>query len=257
MAFETSLNETQPAVPALNISGLSYAYGSKKALDEVSLDIAPGQSVILLGPNGAGKTTLFSLISGLFAAPSGTISIAGKSISSPGAAALAPLGIVFQAQTLDLDLTVGQNLRYFCALRGIPSTIANERITAELTRFDMVNRIDDKVRSLNGGHRRRVEIARAMLHQPDVLLLDEPTVGLDIPTRKELIADLKARSGPGGTALLWATHLIDEAADSDRIVVLHQGKIVGNGSIDELLQQTGTDSLTDAFAHLTGSRVTA
>jgi ABC-2 type transport system ATP-binding protein len=251
------LSESQAAKPALDIAQLSYAYGNKKALDEISFSIGAGESVILLGPNGAGKTTLFSLISGLFASPSGDISIAGKPIDAPGASALAPLGIVFQAQTLDLDLSVGQNLRYFCALRGMPSAASNQRIEAELVRFDMLNRINDKLRSLNGGHRRRVEIARAMLHQPDVLLLDEPTVGLDIPTRKELIADLKARSGPGGTALLWATHLIDEAADGDRIVVLHQGRIVANGSIDELTRQTGTDDLGDAFAQLTKKEVAA
>ena len=239
----------QPA--ALQLQSLSYAYGRKKALDAVDLTIHRGETVILLGPNGAGKTTLFSLISGLFSQRDGRIAIAGKDRTEAGAAALAPLGIVFQAQTLDLDLSVGQNLQYFCALRGIEPTIAKQRIDTELARFKMSDRINDKVRSLNGGHRRRVEIARAVLHQPQILLLDEPTVGLDIPTRRELIDDLHQRSTENGSALLWATHLIDEAIDTDRILVLHEGRIVADGSIESLTSQTGTDDLAGAFAALT------
>lgn len=244
------MTESEPSI-ALQLQSLSYAYGSKKALDAVNLTIHRGETVILLGPNGAGKTTLFSLISGLFSQRDGRIAIAGKDRTQAGAAALAPLGIVFQAQTLDLDLTVGQNLQYFCALRGIEPGTANQRIDTELARFKMTDRINDKVRSLNGGHRRRVEIARAVLHQPQILLLDEPTVGLDIPTRRELIDDLHQRSTDNGTALLWATHLIDEAIDTDRILVLHQGRIVADGSIESLTAQTGTKDLAGAFAALT------
>lgn len=236
---------------ALDVAQVSYAYGKRTALDNINLKIERGESVILLGPNGAGKTTLFSLISGLFATTSGSISIAGQSVARNGAPALAPLGIVFQAQTLDLDLTVGQNLRYFCALRGLSPSEATRRIDAELARFDMTSRVNDKVRSLNGGHRRRVEIARAVLHQPEILLLDEPTVGLDIPTRNALISDLHERAQRDGTALLWATHLIDEAQDRDRIIVLHQGQIVADGSASSILAQTRTDNLSGAFAQLT------
>lgn len=243
--------------PALLVRDITFDYGKRRALDGVTFSVQPGQTVILLGPNGAGKSTLFSLISGLFAPQTGSIEISGRSVARDGEAALEPLGIVFQQQTLDLDLTVRQNLRYFCALRGMDRATADQRIKAELARLAMPERIDEKVRALNGGHRRRVEIARAALHQPKVLLLDEPTVGLDIPTRRELIANLHARSGADGTALLWATHLIDEVSESDRVLVLHRGKIIADGLPAALRQQTGAADLDGAFAALTGERQAA
>lgn len=239
---------------ALAVRDIAFDYGRRRALDGVSVMVKPGETVILLGPNGAGKSTLFSLISGLFAPQTGSIEICGRSGIRDGAALLEPLGIVFQAQTLDLDLTVRQNLRYFCALRGLDRATADIRIAVELGRMAMAERIDEKVRALNGGHRRRVEIARAALHQPRVLLLDEPTVGLDIPTRRDLIADLHRRAWVDGTALLWATHLIDEVAEDDHVIVLHQGRIVGDGTPAHLRGTTGTESLADAFAKLTAAR---
>ena len=134
---------------ALAVEGLTFHYGPRKALDNVSFGIDAGRTSILLGPNGAGKSTLFSLISGLFAPQAGRIAIAGRDLQRSGAAALAPLGIVFQAQTLDLDLTVEQNLRYFCALRGMGGREAGVRIREELDRFAMADRLGEKVRSLN------------------------------------------------------------------------------------------------------------
>jgi ABC-2 type transport system ATP-binding protein len=237
--------------PALGVVNLSFSYGSRLALDGVDFSIAKGQTTILLGPNGAGKTTLFSLICGLFTTRQGSISIAGRSLSADGVSALAPLGVVFQAQTLDLDLTVRQNLRYYCALRGLVRAEAAQRIDTELARMKMSERIDEKVRALNGGHRRRVEIARAMLDRPEILLLDEPTVGLDIMTRRDLIDDLHRRGGDDGTALLWATHLIDEVRPSDRILVLHKGSIAADGNAAALCERTGTKDLGEAFAALT------
>lgn len=238
-------------VPALAARDITFDYGRRRALDGVSFAVDPGETVILLGPNGAGKSTLFSLICGLFASSAGTIEICGQSVARNGASALEPLGIVFQAQTLDLDLTVRQNLRYFCALHGMDRATADERIVSELARMAMAERIDEKVRALNGGHRRRVEIARAALHRPRVLLLDEPTVGLDIPTRRDLIADLHARAGNDGSALLWATHLIDEVAEGDRVIVLHKGRIVADGSPSMLRASTKAADLDAAFAVLT------
>lgn len=247
MSEETALQDKA----ALAVEGLTFHYGPRKALDDVSFAIEAGRTTILLGPNGAGKSTLFSLISGLFAPQTGRIAIAGRDLQGTGAAALAPLGIVFQAQTLDLDLTVEQNLRYFCALRGMARREADERIGEELARFAMADRLHDKVRSLNGGHRRRVEIARALLHKPAILLLDEPTVGLDIPTRRDLIARLHERASLDNVALLWATHLIDEVAQDDHVIVMHRGAIVAQGRPDALMAQTGTPDLGAAFAALT------
>ena len=237
---------------ALQIGNLGFRYGKKQVLDDVTFSVAPGETAILLGPNGAGKTTLFSLICGLFAPQAGNIVIAGRSTGRDGAAALAPLGIVFQSQTLDMDLTVRQNLRYFCALRGMSAAAADARIEEELTRLGMADRAGEKIRALNGGHRRRVEIARAVLHRPQILLLDEPTVGLDIPTRRELIADLHGRPGHDGVALLWATHLIDEVADDDRVLIMHDGRLAADGKPADLCAQTGADSLDQAFGRLTG-----
>ena len=181
-----SSSATSGKTAALDLQSLGFHYGPKEALKNVSLRIDPGETVILLGPNGAGKTTLFSLICGLFAPDSGSILIDGKSRLKQ-ADALAPLGIVFQSQTLDLDLSVEQNLLYYCSLHGISRPDAKLRICEGLDRMDMGTRKHDKVRTLNGGHTRRVEIVRATLHAPSILLLDEPTVGLDIPTRRELI----------------------------------------------------------------------
>jgi ABC-2 type transport system ATP-binding protein len=147
----------KPAEAALRVRQLSYAYGKHKALDDISLELAPGRVTALLGPNGAGKTTLFSLITGLFDSRQGEIEIAGHVLRKARSLALAQLGIVFQAQTLDLDLTVEQNLRYFAALRGLPGKRARQRITALLEEIGLTDKTAAKVRNLSGGQRRRVE----------------------------------------------------------------------------------------------------
>lgn len=229
-------------VKALNTNHVSFRYGKRLALDTVSLGISPGETVILLGPNGAGKTTLFSLITGLFAPDSGYIEINGVRLSS-GSKALAPLGIVFQAQTLDLDLSVEQNLLYFCDLHGLTRGEAKPKIASALERMDLTARRTDKVRNLNGGHRRRVEIARATLHEPSILLLDEPTVGLDIPTRNELVAYLHNLPASQNCALLWATHLVDEIYDEDRVLIMHEGQIRRDGLARELIAASNSDDL--------------
>lgn len=231
-------------VPALDIAGLCFNYGSKRALDDVSIRIDAAETVILLGANGAGKSTLFSLICGLFAADSGSIAINGRHLKN-GAAALSPLGIVFQSQTLDLDLSVQQNLMYSCALHGISRPVARGRIDQALQRLDLLDRQHHKVRTLNGGHRRRVEIARATLHDPGILLLDEPTVGLDIPTRLELIHYIHALPATQGCAILWATHLIDEIADDDRVLMMHNGRLRCDGPARQLCSDAHVADLSE------------
>ncbi|MEN9680274.1 MAG: hypothetical protein RLZZ627_167 [Pseudomonadota bacterium] len=242
------------ALSALELSQISFAYGAKKALDQVSFTVPFGRCAILLGPNGAGKSTLFSLITRLYDSASGTIRIAGHDLRNTPLKALASLGVVFQQTTLDLDLTVRQNLLYHAALHGLDSRTAQRRIDAELDRLDMRQRDQELVRNLNGGHRRRVEIARALLHHPTLLLLDEPTVGLDVPSRKALVEHIHALTGSGKLSVLWATHLIDEIAPDDALIVLHQGTIRAQGDIPELLELTGRENIHGAFEVLTSGR---
>jgi ABC-2 type transport system ATP-binding protein len=238
--------------PVLTVKDISYWYGSKRALDNVSFDVYPGRVTALLGPNGAGKTTLFSLITRLFDAPTGRIEIAGRSASEWGSKALAPLGVVFQQPTLDLDLTVKQNLRYFAAHRGIQRKEADERMRRALRALDMEERIQERVRALNGGHRRRVEIARGLLHSPQVLLLDEPTIGLDVPTRSAIVRHIHDLARNDNIGVLWATHLFDEIEPDDDLLVLDRGKIVARGKTKDVVAETGAKDLGGAFRLLIG-----
>ncbi len=231
----------------LRVSDISYAYGAKTALDHVSFDVPAGTFCALLGPNGAGKSTLFSLLTRLFIAPSGTIEIAGHNLSTSPRKALASLGIVFQQQTLDLDLSVRQNLTYFAALHGYSGAEATRRIDAALDRLNMRDRAREKARALNGGHRRRTEIARALIHNPLVLLLDEPTVGLDAAARNA-ITDYVHDLARDGTTILWATHLTDEVRPDDALVVLHQAKVLATGTAAEI---SAGQPLKDRFLSMT------
>jgi ABC-2 type transport system ATP-binding protein len=238
---------------ALEIEDLRHAYRpGVPALDGVNLRAASGAVTILLGPNGAGKSTLFALATGLLRPTAGTIRVHGHNLTREPGKALARMGVVFQQPTLDLDLTVTQNLRYFAALHGIPRAEADRRIDGELERLALSDRRGEKIRTLNGGHRRRVEIARALLHRPALLLLDEPTVGLDIPARRGLIAHVHALCAQDGIAVLWATHLIDEIDPAtDSVVVLHRGTVRASGTVAAVNAQTGGASIADSFDRLT------
>jgi ABC-2 type transport system ATP-binding protein len=238
--------------PALDVSGVSHSYGQKKALDGVSFTIAPGRFTVLLGLNGAGKTTLFSLVSHLYDTREGSIRIFGHDIRHASGEALRRLGIVFQARTLDLDLSVGQNLAYHAALHGIGRGEAMARIRTLLGQIDMADRLHDKARSLSGGQMRRVEIVRALLHEPSLLLLDEATVGLDIRSRADILATIRALVEASGIGVLWATHLIDEVDDKDEVVILDKGRILAAGPVAAIVRQTGSADIRQAFASLSG-----
>jgi ABC-2 type transport system ATP-binding protein len=235
----------------LEVSALSYEYPGGFALKNVSLHIKAGEILVLLGPNGAGKTTLFSLITRLYDTRQGSVSVLGHELRREPGQALAAMGVVFQQPTLDLDLSVMQNLLYHAALHGMAPSVARQRARDELARLDMAERGGEKVRRLNGGHRRRVEIARALLHRPRMLLLDEPTVGLDVPTRQAIVAHVHALAREDGIAVLWATHLIDEVAADDSVVVLHQGTVRAAGSSESVIAAAGGRDLLDAFSRLT------
>jgi ABC-2 type transport system ATP-binding protein len=234
----------------LSISGLSYQYGAKVALEDVGFDVSQGKFCALLGPNGAGKSTLFNLLTRLMIPRSGTIRIAGHDMATDPRKALSHLGIVFQQTTLDLDLTVRQNLRYFAALHGMSGRKADVAIDAALDRLDMRARDSEKARSLNGGHKRRTEIARSLLHSPSVLLLDEPTVGLDAASRHAITAHVHDLADEG-TCVLWATHLTDEVLPDDRLVILHNAAVLGDGVARDI---AGDLSLSERFLEMTGEK---
>jgi ABC-2 type transport system ATP-binding protein len=236
---------------ALSIEDLSFSYSGKKALDQVGFDIQSGECMVLLGPNGAGKSTLFALITRLYDARNGRIELCGFDIKKQTSKALARLGVVFQQSTLDMDLTVMQNLGYHAALHGMGHKLAKQRIQEELERLNMYDRRKEKIRQLNGGHRRRVEIARALLHKPSLLLLDEPTVGLDVPSRQDIVEHVHRLAKDDNIAVLWASHLIDEIYPDDRVIILHKGQIKATGSVDEVLLQTHAATIKDAFYALT------
>lgn len=236
---------------ALNVSDLRYSYGPKRALDGVSFDLRPGFTA-LLGPNGAGKSTLFALLTRLFVSREGRITVAGHDIAAEPRAALSKIGVVFQQPTLDLDMSVMRNMRYFAALHGISGREAARRTEAALAQLGMAERAGEKVRNLNGGHRRRMEIARALIHQPEVLLLDEATVGLDFESRQAIVAHVHGLAASGLT-VLWATHLVDEIEDGDDVVVLHRGQVLAHESAAAL---RGDRPLAEVFIEMTGAKAT-
>lgn len=237
-------------VPALEVSGLIHDFGAKRALDDVAFAIEPGDFTVLLGLNGAGKTTLYSLITRLYNNRSGSIKIFGYDVRKQSSRALARIGVVFQQPTLDLDLSVAQNLHYHAALHGMSRREAQSRLEVELGRIDLMDRAYDKVRALSGGQRRRVEIARSLLHRPKLLLLDEPTVGLDIGSRQAIVAHVRKLCRDENLAVLWATHLIDEVSDDDRVVVLHLGRVLAAGTAPDVMRKAGASHIREAFTNL-------
>ena len=240
----------QPELPALDVEGVSHRYGARKALIDASFPVAPATFTVLLGLNGAGKTTLFSLTTRLYGIQRGSIRIFGHDISRAASEALRMVGVVFQARTLDLDLSIVQNLTYHAALHGIGAHEARARAAAMLERIALSERANDKVRNLSGGEMRRVEIARALLHSPRLLLLDEPTVGLDIKSRAAILNHVRGMVKEG-ISVLWATHLIDEVSPHDHVVVLHQGRVLARGTAARIVETAGAADIRSAFIALT------
>jgi ABC-2 type transport system ATP-binding protein len=244
---------TNEGVPALLIEDVVKTYGAIRAVDGVSLKALPGEFVALLGPNGAGKTTLFQLLSGLFVPDSGRVEIMGHDMRRDPVPALALLGIVFQQPTLDLELSVTGNLLFHAGLHGVARDVAKSRSESELARLGLIERAHDKAGQLSGGNRRRVELARALIHGPRVLLMDEATVGLDPASRSDLLRHMLRLRTERSIAVLWATHLCDEVANADRVVVLHHGKVLADKSPPQLMASAGAATIEQAFLTMTGA----
>ena len=233
--------------PLVELQALTKRYGSRVALDDLTLELGARSFVVLLGPNGAGKSTLFQLLTGLFVADAGDASIAGHSIRHDAVAALRHLGVVFQQSALDLDLSVDRNLRFHADLHGLPRALATERIATGCLTLGIEAERTRLVRELSGGTRRKVELVRALLHRPAVLLMDEASVGLDPRSRRDLLLALRADVAARGSCVLWATHLVDEALDADRVLVLHQGRVIADGTPAAVTAELGEASLQAGF----------
>ena len=246
-ALVYALASETAGAPALAVEGVSHAFGSRKVLDDVSFSVAPGEFALLLGLNGAGKTTLFSLITRLYYSTTGSIGVYGHDIRREPLRPLVLIGVVFQQPTLDLDLTVEQNLFYHASLHGMSRAAARRRIEEELARAELADRRREKVRQLSGGQRRRVELVRALVHEPKLLLLDEPTVGLDVQSRRFLLEHVRRLCTERGVGVLWATHLVDEAAPDSRIVWLQRGRVAAASPAAELLRQSSQPDLAAAL----------
>ena len=245
--YPGTAREAAPA--ALRVARVSHRYRQREALKDVSLEVAEGSFTALIGVNGAGKTTLFNLVTGLFSRQSGRIEVCGYDVQSAPRAALSRLGIVFQSRALDANLTVAQNLAYQGALHGLGRRASLGRAAVLLARMELTERMGERVRALSGGQVRRAEIAAALLHRPRLLLCDEATVGLDVASRRDIVADLHALAADEGVGVLWATHLIEEIQPDDPVYVLHRGEIRAAGAAAAI---AGGGTLSDAFLALTG-----
>ncbi|MGN6684421.1 MAG: ABC transporter ATP-binding protein [Devosia sp.] len=241
-------------VPVLDIKDLRKSYGKTQALKGVTLSIDRAEVVGLLGPNGAGKSTLFQIAAGLFAADAGSVRLFGLDYRRNAEDILKRLGVVFQARAIDLDMTVQANLAFHSALFGFAGEARKARISEVAELLEITELLKTPVRNLSGGNQRRVEVARALLNGPELLLMDEPSTGLDPVTREMLVRHMQTVRREHGTSILWATHLVEELEHADRIMLMVAGEIVHTGSPAELMAQSQTDNLTDAYIALTGHR---
>ena len=245
---------------AVSVTGVRHRYGDREALRGIDFCVSRGEVFGLLGPNGGGKTTLFRLLATLLPLQSGRGALFDLDLATQSAAIRKIIGVTFQSPSVDGKLTVAENLRHQAHLYGLMGTDATSRINEILGRLDLADRSRDRVEALSGGLKRRVEVAKSLLHHPQVLLLDEPSTGLDPGARRDLWDYLFRLRQDEGTTILVTTHLMDEADRCDRLAILDQGQLVAHGSPDELRLTVGGDCLTiqtakpDALADRIASR---
>jgi ABC-2 type transport system ATP-binding protein len=241
--------ELTPAVEAL---GLSRRFGSLAAVESVDFRVEQGEFFAFLGPNGAGKTTTIQMLCTLKRPSAGRATVNGFDVVEEGALVRSSIGIVFQEPTLDDYLTAEQNLRYHCMIYHVPKRERESRIDEVLSLVELGDRRRDSVRTFSGGMKRRLEVARALLHEPAVLFLDEPTTGLDPQTRRYLWEHLQRLRDEVSLTLFLTTHYLAEAEEADGVAVIDHGRIIAQGSPAELTGASGAETLEDAFVLLTG-----
>jgi len=226
---------------AVEISELRHRYGEREALRGVSLIVERGEIFALLGPNGGGKTTLFKVLSTLMPADEGEVRVLGHDLREDAHSVRPRLGVVFQHPGLDPKLTVRENLVHHGHLYGLGGTRLRDRVKEVLQALDLAARADDLVETLSGGLARRTELARGLLHAPELLLLDEPSTGLDPGARRDFGQHLRELRDRGGVTVVLTTHHMEEAERADRVAVLHEGSLVAIGTPDELKRAVGGD----------------
>ena len=225
----------------ISVTNLSHRYGDRVALSKVSFEVKKGEIFGLLGPNGGGKSTLFRILSTMMLPTDGQAVLAGFDVVIDPGAVRRHVGVVFQTQSLDKALTVEENLRAQGHLHGLSGALLTERMTSAMERLGLLDRRRDLVETLSGGLRRRVEIAKALLHRPQVLLMDEASTGLDPAARRDLSRHVEELRKTEGVTILLTTHILEEADRCDRLVLLHQGNVVAQGSPAELRARIGGD----------------
>jgi ABC-2 type transport system ATP-binding protein len=235
-----------------------FEKGEVKAVKGISFEVKEGETLAFLGPNGAGKTTTIKMLTTLLQPTSGSITLNGfDAVTHPDSVRHA-FGIVFQDPSLDTDMTAYENMELHGVLYGIPKEVRQKRIKDLLELIELADRKDDFVRNFSGGMKRRLEIARGLMHHPKVLFLDEPTVGLDPQTRNHIWGYIKELNKLEKITVFFTTHHMEEAEKAaSRIVVVDHGSIIADGTLAELKAKTGTQTLEEAFLKLTGSEIRA
>jgi ABC-2 type transport system ATP-binding protein len=235
---------TQQQIATIQLESLTHDYGSRRALDGLSLDVQPATIFGLLGPNGSGKTTLFRILSTLMVPSGGRARIRGFDVASEPNRVRLQTGIVFQSRSLDIKLTVAENLKHQGHLYGLSGAHLKSRMHDVLERLGLLDRAKDMVETLSGGMQRRVELAKGLIHSPSVLLLDEPSTGLDPGARRDLWQYLRTLRDEDGVTVLVTTHMMEEAEHCDRLAILNEGKLVALGSPFDLKSEIGGDVVT-------------
>jgi ABC-2 type transport system ATP-binding protein len=238
------------------VENLVKTYGDIRAVDDISFHVRRGEIFAFLGPNGAGKTTTIKMLTTLLRPTSGKVRIDGLDPATHQNDVRKRFGIVFQDASLDDELTAQENMDLHGALYGVPRKLRDERTEMLLRLFELFDRRNDQVKQFSGGMRRRLEIARGLLHTPSIIFLDEPTLGLDPQTRNQLWTHVKKLNEEESVTVFLTTHYMEEAERvAQRIAVVDHGKIVAAGTSAELKNQTGTETLEQAFLALTGSSI--